>query len=57
MPPEADARAAPEGHCGALLSGVGAAAAPQRVTPSAPTDKRRKEVAALFLPPVAAKQD
>jgi ATP-dependent RNA helicase RhlE len=57
MPPEAGVRAAPEGHCGALLSGVGAAAAPQRVTPSAPTDKRRKEVAALFLPPVAARQD
>ena len=57
MPPEAGVRAVPEGHCGALLSGVGAAAAPQRVTPSAPTDKRRKEVAALFLPPVAARQD
>jgi len=57
MPPEAGVRAAPEGRCGALLSGVGTAAAPQRVTPSAPTDKRRKEVAALFLPPVTAKQD
>jgi ATP-dependent RNA helicase RhlE len=46
----------PEGHCGALLSG-GHVAAPQRAAPAPPADRRRKEVAALFLPPVTAKQD
>jgi hypothetical protein len=32
-------------------------AAPQRAAPAPPADRRRKEVAALFLPPVTAKQD
>ena len=46
----------PEGHCGALLSG-GQVAAPQRAAPAPPAERRRKEVAALFLPPVTAKQE
>ena len=46
----------PEGHCGALLSG-GQTAPPPRTAPPVPANKRRKEVAALFLPPVTAKQE
>ncbi len=54
--PAARTTSVPEGHCGALLSS-GRAAAPQRAVASPPAERRRKEVAALFLPPVTAKQD
>jgi len=48
--------AVPEGQCGALLSGR-QTVSPPRAAPAPPAERRRKEVAALFLPPVTAKQD
>jgi hypothetical protein len=35
----------------------GQATAPQRAAATPPVERRRKEVAALFLPPVTAKQE